>query len=159
MTYSVYGYNIYQDDEDITTAFFSQLLGQDGIECLSVDGEGNLVPKRGEAVGTGFFVSKDGKVVTNLHITQPWLSNPSSSDDPVGKKINQQVQDILIQTGNGALCSRITVKPQLYGIGIIPMVWCSVPTTSCLARSIRSRAACRKTWPSFKQKAVRSQRR
>lgn len=120
MTYSVYGYNIYQDDEDITTAFFSQLLGQDGIECLSVDGEGNLVPKRGEAVGTGFFVSKDGKVVTNLHITQPWLSNPSSSDDPVGKKINQQVQDILIQTGNGALCSRITVKPQLYGIGIIP---------------------------------------
>ena len=39
MTYSVYGYNIYQDDEDITTAFFSQLLGQDGIECLSVDGE------------------------------------------------------------------------------------------------------------------------
>ena len=120
MTYSVYGYNIYQDDEDITTAFFSQLLGQDGIECLSVDGEGNLVPKRGEAVGTGFFVSKDGKVVTNLHITQPWLSNPSSSDDPVGKKINQQVQDILIQTGNGALCSRITVKPKLYGIGIIP---------------------------------------
>ena len=85
MTYSVYGYNIYQDDEDITTAFFRQLLGQDGIECLSVDGEGNLVPKRGEAVGTGFFVSKDGKVVTNLHITQPWLSNPSSSDDPVGR--------------------------------------------------------------------------
>ena len=28
MTYSVYGYNIYQDDEDITTAFFRQLLGQ-----------------------------------------------------------------------------------------------------------------------------------
>ena len=120
MTYSIYGYNIYQDDEDITTAFFSQILGQEGVECMSVDKEGNLAYECGTASGTGFFVSKDGKVVTNLHITQPWLSNPSSNEDVIGKKLNQEVQNILIQNGYGALCSRITVKPKLYGIGIIP---------------------------------------
>lgn len=27
----------------------------------------------GRYVGTGFFVSKDGKIVTNLHMTKPWL--------------------------------------------------------------------------------------
>lgn len=40
---------------------------------------GNLIPVNGDQskmhgyTGTGFFVSPDGKIITNLHIAQPWL--------------------------------------------------------------------------------------
>lgn len=46
---------------------------------------GNLVPVEGDKAkmhgytGTGFFVSDDGKIITNLHIARPWLYTDESS--------------------------------------------------------------------------------
>lgn len=44
--------------------------------------------------GTGFFISEDGKIVTNLHIAQNWLFNE------IAKKIKQEYQDAFYQEGS-----------------------------------------------------------
>ena len=42
-----------------------------------VDAGGNIAPRKSSSqatsyTGTGFFISQDGKIVTNLHIARPW---------------------------------------------------------------------------------------
>lgn len=118
MTYSVYGYKIYLDGDDITEEFMAKMAGAQGVQCINVQDD-NLVGTPLAAEGTAFFVSRDGKLATNLHITRPWITDVSG-DDQVGKMLFQQVQAILMNTGNDALCSRVEVKPQLFKVGIIP---------------------------------------
>lgn len=119
MTYSVFGYKIYLDGEDFTQGFMQQVVGYEGeVTCLNVEGE-NIKYGPEAAEGTGFFISQDGKLATNLHITRPWLTDLSGKDQ-VGDALNQMVQQALIEGGYGAYCSRVTVKPELIAVGIIP---------------------------------------
>ena len=75
---------------------------------------GNLVPVNGEQAkmhgytGTGFFVSTDGKIVTNLHIASPWLF----SDE--GSKISDKYKLLLAEMASqfpqlNAFTGQITV--------------------------------------------------
>lgn len=52
-------------------------LGEFNTEWF-IDAEGNITPRKNSSqattyTGTGFFISKDGKIVTNLHISRPWI--------------------------------------------------------------------------------------
>lgn len=46
-------------------------------EFLSVPEQysSEIISHFGQYSGTGFFISKDGKLVTNLHVVKPWLGN------------------------------------------------------------------------------------
>lgn len=73
-TYIAYGYTVTVDGEDFTTQLCQAVNG----ECSGTDGyvyvDGNkLVPGYTQSQGTAFFISKDGKLATNLHVTRPWL--------------------------------------------------------------------------------------
>lgn len=69
--------------------------------------------------GTGFFVSPDGKIVTNLHIAQPWLFDDNSS------KISDAYKQMLAQYASefpqlNAFIGQVKVEGVSYHLGFIP---------------------------------------
>lgn len=75
--------------------------------------------------GTGFFVSKDGKLVTNLHIAKPWLFNDQQKEiESLYKKQLQIIANTyasaMPQLPLGAYVSEIKVEGKLNFIGLIP---------------------------------------
>jgi pSer/pThr/pTyr-binding forkhead associated (FHA) protein len=64
----------------IVGAYYFEASGGGRTWYYTVDGGGNIVQMRSEDdavfyMGTGFFVSRDGKIVTNKHIAAPWEYN------------------------------------------------------------------------------------
>lgn len=69
--------------------------------------------------GTGFFVSSDGKIVTNLHIARPWLFDENSS------KISDMYKQLLSQYASeipqlNAFIGQIKVEGVSEHLGFIP---------------------------------------
>ncbi len=69
--------------------------------------------------GTGFFVSQDGKIVTNLHISRPWLFDENSS------KISDAYKQMLAQYASeipqlNAFIGQIKVEGVSDHLGFIP---------------------------------------
>ncbi|MDE5882425.1 MAG: FHA domain-containing protein [Muribaculaceae bacterium] len=69
--------------------------------------------------GTGFFVSPDGKIVTNLHIARPWLFDDNSS------KISDAYKQMLAQYASeipqlNAFIGQIKVEGVSEHLGFIP---------------------------------------
>lgn len=73
--------------------------------------------------GTGFFVSPDGKIVTNLHMTRPWLYGEHAQ---IASKISDQYKMTLEQYADvvgselRAFTSQVKVEGVLNSIGLIP---------------------------------------
>lgn len=72
-----------------------------------------FVYKYSSYTATGFFVSKDGKIVTNLHVAKPWLF------DRVMEKIELRYKE-MIGTINPALVSLVKVEGVLDKMYMIP---------------------------------------
>lgn len=75
--------------------------------------------------GTGFFVSKDGKLITNLHIAKPWLFDDTMAT--IESLYKKQIQVIantyaaaMPQIPLGAYVSEVKVEGKLKFIGLIP---------------------------------------
>jgi S1-C subfamily serine protease len=67
------GYQIMLDDDNITPTI-CRVLRVTPSKYVTVDeSEGVIKPGIAEYEGTAFFISNDGKLATNLHITRPWL--------------------------------------------------------------------------------------
>ncbi len=88
-----------------------------------VGGDGDVHPRKNNAqatnyTGTGFFVSRDGKIVTNLHVASPWTYDSSVKDRIVLqcksqlKKIGESLPDIELID--------IAVEGRIAYLGIIP---------------------------------------
>lgn len=88
-----------------------------------VGSDGDVHPRKNNAqatnyTGTGFFVSKDGKIVTNLHVASPWTYESSVKDKIVLlcksqlKKIGESLPDIELID--------IAVEGRIAYLGIIP---------------------------------------
>ena len=45
------------------------------FRCFSLLLIDEISDNKGQYSGTGFFISKDGKLLTNLHVVKPWLQN------------------------------------------------------------------------------------
>lgn len=80
--YVEYGYKVIVDDKDITAALCHQFdLGQSEYVCLE---DGDLKSGTDVGQGTAFFISEDGKLATNLHITRPWLFTEDAKNIEIG---------------------------------------------------------------------------
>ena len=85
---------------------------------------GNIVPVNGEQTkmhgytGTGFFVSEDGKIVTNLHIACPWLFTDEGSQ--ISDKYKLHLAEMASQIPQlNAFTGQITVTGVAH-LGYIP---------------------------------------
>lgn len=113
--YAQYGYKVYVDGEDFTSNLCS-LCDIENNGYVYLDGN-ELKSGCLEAQGTAFFITKDGKLATNLHITRPWLF----SED--GNNIETGVNKILaiLATQNPLLNrSQVQTKGVMVSIYIIP---------------------------------------
>ena len=97
-------------------------------KVIVVDGKLIDVAKTDQAAmyfGTGFFVSKDGKLITNLHIAKPWLFDDAASEiESIYKKQLQIIANTFAaampQIPLGAYVSEVKVEGKLKFIGLIP---------------------------------------
>lgn len=97
-------------------------------KVIVVDGKLKDVSKTDQAAmyfGTGFFVSKDGKLITNLHIAKPWLFDDAMSEiESLYKKQLQIIANTyaaaMPQIPLGAYVSEVKVEGKLKFIGLIP---------------------------------------
>lgn len=82
-------------------------------------GVGNNRENMYSYTGTGFFVSEDGKIITNLHIARPWLFDDNAT------KISDAYKQILAQAASeypqlNAFIGQIKVEGVCDNLGFIP---------------------------------------
>ena len=78
-----------------------------------------LRSKMNSFTGTGFFVSEDGKIVTNLHITRPWLFDEELS--MISDKYKMLIATVASENpALNAFTSQIKVEGVLSYIGMVP---------------------------------------
>lgn len=87
MVITQWGYKVMIDGEDMTSNLF-------GVPYVNVS-DGELVQGSLQATGTAFFISDDGKLGTNLHITKPWLFE--SSGEMLEQYINRFIAEQSVQ--------------------------------------------------------------
>lgn len=79
MVIEQHGYKVLLGGEDITADLCRDYLKITPSEYIYVDQNHNIKPVLGDGSetnggqGTAFFISNDGKLVTNLHVTRHWL--------------------------------------------------------------------------------------
>lgn len=87
MVITQWGYKVMIDGEDMTSDLF-------GVPYVNIS-DGELVQGSNQATGTAFFISEDGKLGTNLHITKPWLFE--SSGEMLEQYINRFIAEQSVQ--------------------------------------------------------------
>lgn len=100
LVYNAYYYDVIFDDDVLGTATYGVMVDEDG----DPSGDFGLMRNRdvvaAESVGTGFFVSKDGKIITNKHIVEPWEYLESKDNDQlrqvVAKDLNNTKSELYI---------------------------------------------------------------
>lgn len=114
--YVQYGYKVSVDDEDFTTTL-CQLCKVTPSELVHLEGDDLKAGPVGTQ-GTAFFISKDGKLATNLHITRPWLFSNDANELKSG--VNK-ILAILAATQNPLLSrSQVKVEGVIQGMYVIP---------------------------------------
>lgn len=113
--YIQYGYKVYVDNEDFTPMLcrFAEIVN---AGLVHIDGD-NLLSGPTASQGTAFFVSNDGKLATNLHISRPWLfsNDKEELEDAVNKLL------AILATQNPMLSrSKVEAKCVIQGMYVIP---------------------------------------
>ncbi len=113
--YSEFGYKVLLDGEDITPNLCNVFeIAQSDL--IHVE-DGTVKPGTVQAQGTAFFISQDGKLATNLHVTRPWIF---SNDAEALTSCVNKIVTLLAQ--NNPMMARSTVKVEgvMSAIYIVP---------------------------------------
>lgn len=113
--YVQYGYKVFVDNEDFTPVL-CQCANIEDKGLVYIDGD-DLLAGSTASQGTAFFISDDGKLATNLHISRPWLF----SDDK--EKLEELANKLLslLATENPMLSrSKVEAKCILQGMYVVP---------------------------------------
>lgn len=113
--YAEYGYKVYIDGND-NTKELCRICEIEEQELVHFE-DGDLKSGPTQAQGTAFFISDDGKLATNLHITRPWLFTKDT--EQLEKWMNKIVA--LASIGNPLLSrSQVKVDGVMTSMYIIP---------------------------------------
>lgn len=72
LIYNAYYYDVIFDDEIFDKISFGVVHSKDGTKYDFFPAESNEKVRPLASLGTGFFISNDGKIVTNKHVVEPW---------------------------------------------------------------------------------------
>lgn len=93
----------------------SYLDGYDGLDYCYIDSDGDVDTGISASSGTGFFISSDGKFLTNRHVV-------SQTKDELAKNeatIRGAVQSVLVKNKLNSLAAGLEVKYTVISIGIV----------------------------------------
>ncbi len=113
--YSEFGYRVLLDGDDFTPNLCGVLeIPQSNLIHIE---DGSVRPGAAQTQGTAFFISRDGKLATNLHVTRPWLF--SNDTENLTSYVNKIVA-VLAQRNPMLLRSTIKVEGVLNAIYVVP---------------------------------------
>lgn len=92
----------------------SYLKGYDKLDYCYIDQDGDVAPGIAVGSGTGFFISQDGKMLTNRHVVS--CSGDKSKNEELVKKT---IQSVLLQYGLDALAANLEVTYTTISVGIV----------------------------------------
>lgn len=82
---------------------------------------------KGQYSGTGFFISKDGKLLTNLHVVKPWLKNNGKDREMLQNEMSRLFATIVealkgkaLPVSLSAYLSQVKVEGVLDYIALVP---------------------------------------
>ena len=142
MVMGIYHYELTIGDKDLDkiNAILVKYLGQEyyipkrmlwngnspiDVSTISQKNLIDIFDKKGIYTGTGFFISQDGQLITNLHVVKPWIF------DKVGQALQdyytaklagavEQLNQVFGATSWTALVSQVKVDGVLDYIAILP---------------------------------------
>lgn len=90
------------------------LNGYDELDYCSVSEEGKVSSGISRGSGTGFFISNDGKFLTNRHVVGSKFEEEENC-----KIVKRAVQSVLVENGLNSLAANVDVEYEILSIGIV----------------------------------------
>ena len=90
------------------------LNGYDQLDYCFIDGEGDISSGIARSSGTGFFISSDGKFLTNRHVV-----GSSNEEQKNIETVKRAIQSVLIKNDLSRLAAAIEVKYVVISVGIV----------------------------------------
>lgn len=92
----------------------SFLNGYDQLDYCCLDSDGDISSGIGRSTGTGFFISSNGKLLTNRHVV-----GSSSEEAKNVENVKRAIQSVLVQNDLSQLAAVVEVNYVVIGVGII----------------------------------------
>lgn len=124
-------YKMYKNSTSLIIGYYYYRITAGGLNLHNLDLPTDVVAKDGKLktvysqkdmiayTGTGFYISNDGKIATNLHIVRPWLNDDNLAKVKELYKILLANKAVEVPTLNAYL-DEIKVEGVLHYVGIIP---------------------------------------